>query len=138
MREIKFRAWDPRLNRMFYSESHEDARYLGARVSDSVFEVFVHHFLSLFIVNDGRLMQYTGLKDKNGKDIYEGDILGGMWGDGWIGYCDKCKSFEYFGAGFGCMGCEGDVCWYEIVNAESEGQLEVIGNIYENPELLES
>ena len=76
-------------------------------------------------------MQYTGLKDKRGREIYEGDILGGMWGDGYIGYCDKCKSFEYFMVGGGCSACEGDSFWHELV--EDNGRLEVWGNIYETP-----
>lgn len=77
----------------------------------------------------------TGLKDKNGKEIYEGDILGGIWESGFISWCEKCKQFQYHGAGIGCMACSGDVHWCEIV--EDDGKLEVIGNIHENPELLE-
>ena len=77
----------------------------------------------------------TGLKDKNGKEIYEGDILGGIWESGFISWCEKCKQFQYYSAGIGCMACSGDVHWYEIV--EDDGKLEVIGNIHENPELLE-
>ena len=79
--------------------------------------------------------QYTGLKDKNGKEIYEGDILGGIWESGFISWCEKCKQFQYHSAGIGCMACSGDVHWCEIV--EDDGKLEVIGNIHENPELLE-
>lgn len=76
----------------------------------------------------------TGLKDKNGKEIYEGDILGGIWESGFISWCEKCKQFQYYGAGIGCMACSGDVHWCEIV--EDDGKLEVIGNIHENRELL--
>lgn len=81
------------------------------------------------------LTQCTGLKDKNGKLIYEGDILGGTYADGYISYCDKCKSLQYFIPNFNCLSCEGDVHWAELV--EEDGNLEIIGNIYENPELLE-
>jgi uncharacterized phage protein (TIGR01671 family) len=84
---------------------------------------------------DVELMQYTGLLDKNGKEIYERDILGGTWGDGYIDYCEKCKSFEYFMKVFGCANCSGDISWQEVV--EDNGKLEVIGNVFENPELLE-
>lgn len=81
--------------------------------------------------------QCTGLKDKNGKLIYEGDILGGIY-HGYIEYCNECKCFQLKVKDYGCLACEGDLHWYELVEAEEEIELEVIGNIYENPELLES
>ena len=77
----------------------------------------------------------TGLKDKNGKEIYEGDILGGIWESGFISWCEECKQFQYHSAGIGCMACSCDVPWSDIV--EDDGKLDVIGNIHENPELLE-
>lgn len=83
------------------------------------------------------VMQCTGLKDKNGKLIYEGDILGGTYGNLYVHYCDSCKQFELKANDYGCMACEGDVHWYELVESEDENELEIIGNIYENPELLE-
>lgn len=83
------------------------------------------------------LMQCTGLKDKNGKLIYEGDILGGIY-HGYIEYCDECKCFQLKVKDYGCLACEGDLHWYELVEAEEQNELEVIGNIYENKELLES
>jgi len=85
--------------------------------------------------NKYQVMQFTGLFDKQGKEIYEGDILGGIWAGGWIVWCEKCKSFEYFINGFGCASCEGDIYWQEVI--EDEKRLEVTGNIYQNPELLE-
>lgn len=82
------------------------------------------------------IMQCTGLKDKNGKLVYEGDILGGIYGNLDIFYCPQCMQFELHAKGYGCMACNGDIHWYEVV--EDNNKLEVIGNIYENADLLES
>ena len=75
--------------------------------------------------------QSTGLKDKNGKLIYEGDVLGGY--EGYVKWCDRCKSFTLF-FGDECAACNGDVLWAEVV--EDDGKLEVIGNVHKNPELM--
>jgi len=81
-------------------------------------------------------LESIGLHDKNGKEICEGDIFGGIWQGCYIAWCDKCKSLQCFLAfDEGCQACSGDAHWGEIV--EDDGKLEVIGNIYENPELLE-
>ena len=69
------------------------------------------------------LMQYTGLHDKNGKEIYEGDILG-------FDYYKHPMVVEYKEWGFGCK--EDDGTWA----MPNEEYREVLGNIYENPELL--
>ena len=86
-------------------------------------------------LNNVVLMQCTGLKDKNGTLIYEGDILGGIYESLYIHWCDKCKQFQLKAQDYGCMACEGDIHWCEVV--ENNNKLEVIGNIYENPKLLE-
>lgn len=73
------------------------------------------------------LMQYTGLKDKNGKEIYEGDIVSGWKDSHWHDGKDRVlKEVEWTDelAGFNIIQIEMRTC-------------EVIGNIYENPELLE-
>jgi hypothetical protein len=80
------------------------------------------------------LMQCTGLKDKNGNLIYEGDILGGIYENLDIFYCPQCMQFELHAKGYGCMCCNGDIHWCEVV--EDNNKLEVIGNIYENEETL--
>ena len=86
-------------------------------------------------VGDYVLEQCTGLHDKNGELIYEGDIIGGLFG-GYIKWCDKCKSFQLHWGDDCCAACEGHVLWIDVV--EDDGKLEVIGNIHENRELLDA
>jgi uncharacterized phage protein (TIGR01671 family) len=91
--------------------------------------------LELYNCEDYIWMQCTGLKDKNGKLIYQGDILGDIYEGLYIHYCEHCHQFQLYSQGYGCMACNGDIHWIEVV--EDNKKLEVIGNIYENPELLE-
>jgi len=70
-----------------------------------------------------KLMQYTGLKDKNGKEIYEGDIVKGTGGE---------FNEEVWEAGWNE---DRDFIGWSITPQNCEDGLEIIGNIYENPEL---
>ncbi|OTO00588.1 hypothetical protein A5804_002100 [Enterococcus faecium] len=90
--------------------------------------------------DDIELMQSTGLKDKNGVEIFEGDLVSISVQNG-FDYLDKkvCivkNSIDY--SGLVCASVEEDL-EYQIFNTElfEEYTYEVIGNIYENPELLE-
>ena len=123
-----FRVWSD-----YWEKYATEAELYMDGSADAVFEdddgVPHHENTNLVVEFD------TGLKDKNGEEIYEGDILGDMWGDGYIAWCDRCKQLQYHISTHECMACLGDVQWYELVN--DNGKLEVIGNIHENPELLE-
>ncbi|GGE47948.1 hypothetical protein GCM10011391_28400 [Pullulanibacillus camelliae] len=136
MREIKFRAWDRNEKNM-------------VKVTGIIFSAVQHTLVRYRYVNDkGKtideqshideegfgsvvLMQYTGLKDKNDKEIYEGDIVvlyntqegnvsGRVYWDELLGrylvFRDEDKLYDL----------------YEFLSEE----MNIIGNIYENPELL--
>ncbi|WP_069839646.1 YopX family protein [Bacillus sp. F56] len=128
MREIKFRVWDIVWKKML---THED-------LWDAPFNEL---FISTPDQRPYNIMQYTGLKDRNGREIYEGDIL----------QISNKENKDYHmevlwtGQGFG----------YKIIRNETKrsgyivghhserglnfynGASEVIGNIYEDPQLLE-
>lgn len=134
-REIKFRAWH-KINKEWTSDPIIDGEN-GKMMAFSMLDAqFVRHYRD----DEMEIMQYTGLKDKNSKEIYEGDIVeyndfnslrtGGHAEDKII------VGKVTFGCGMWMVeekNCGHDL--YEgLVNDE---ELEVIGNIYENPELLE-
>ena len=100
MREIKFRAWDMRVKKMYFGGMDK----------------FLENY---------PLMQYTGLKDKNGVEIYEGDIIKHNYrGWGVVEYDAPC-----FLVGEG----KHDI---QLSQCEPTEHLIVIGNIYETPELV--
>ena len=121
---FKFRVWSYEQKKMY---NWSDC----IKITNFIYGMFVDN--RMLGRGSWNIEQCTGLKDKNGKLIYEGDILGGLYGSP-IAWCDTCKSFclSCFGE---CMTCSGDVMWAEIV--EDDGELEVIGNIHINADLLE-
>lgn len=147
MRELKFRAWDSKNNVM-----HDEA-YLSGRDTVTSY-LTVGDSLGNYL-DSGRmiLMQYTGLKDRNGVEIYEGDIVNFTywWFDGNPAESNLCGEIVYIE---GCMSFglkhvkNSDWCKYTGADREvgdtdafdtwlfDEADFEVIGNIYENPELL--
>lgn len=117
MREIKFRAWDKESKEMFniFDGSHDNW--------------FLPSWKDKYNV-----MQYTGLKDKDGAEIYEGDIIKNASGEDF----DIISIIE-FSKGTFCLKEKGNQQYDYIENPlyEWNCECEVIGNIYENKELLE-
>ena len=133
---FKFRVWHKPLKQMHYNDFIVTATGYMAKIYQQDDYMMKFNQEDLEFDKQCILMQCTGLKDKNGKLIYEGDILGGIY-HGYIEYCKDCKCFQLFVKDYGCLACEGDIHWYELVESENENELEVIGNIYENKELLD-
>lgn len=139
-REIKFRAWDKKTNSMI----------------KEVFEIGLgdRHNPETWLVGDDRqtnnfdLMQYTGLKDKNGKEIYEGDILFFKYYDAKYDDLDQGNAVVKFGKTIMDHNYTYGYC-LDLSDCKQKkprpsgfhrgldhGNLEILGNIYENPELL--
>lgn len=89
-----------------------------------------------YAYDEFKLMQFTGLKDKNGKEIFEGDVV--KYEVGRNTYTEEVAYDKNF-AGFGVKDAKANVVFTfgEIAEDISLISLEVIGNIYENHELLE-
>ena len=124
MREIKFRAWDKENEKMMkVSSLHLENKEISVKENGT---------FRLFRMQD--LMQYTGVKDKNGKEIYEGDIVKIIKSEG---YGECYEQVKYTGKIEYCVS-EFRVQPLNLrLSDESIVEIEVIGNIYENKNLLE-
>ena len=142
MREIKFRAWDKKQKRMIYNVASIHFEKSGELLCISEF-VAGRYFPKDIFADNIILMQYTGLKDKNGREIYEGDIVkvkNHTFGEKYRNYlCFMVNRDKRTGAwelffinNKGKMEVAPDWANTDLY----EGKVEIIGNIYENPELL--
>lgn len=174
MREIKFRAWDKEKKEWigdegttFTSETATEgivalllsgnlrvfsAEYIrGDKKEDDLISVGHSEYESIHPMKTNPpykrqyiLMQYTGLKDKNGKEIYEGDIVEDQFEDAFmklhniaktnhlVMYQDGCFMLSYNGEKV--VGNQSDIASSLL----QYNTVKVIGNIYKNPELLEA
>ena len=137
MRQIKFRVWNTNLNR-FMREDEKNDNYMDVTTGKLVSNCYaVHEYGNATeYYNDGsyKLLQFTGLKDKNGVEIYEGDIVKAIWS----GDCEEyIANEEWIGdIFFNCGSFDINGEWCVPLNCFN-GKFEVIGNIYQNHELLE-
>jgi uncharacterized phage protein (TIGR01671 family) len=145
MREVKFRAWD----------------IDNEKMGDVVTMNFNDNELTIYPTCDGypkhfecyEIMQYTGLKDKNGKEIYEGDIIVHKNSLGNLKYTLEVRFGEYYIET--CIDACHELCDEDPISVKCYGfyfkrgvseyslneqcfdDYSVIGNIYENPEIME-
>lgn len=115
MREIEFRAW------------HKEAEFMFDvyGLSSTAVEEKRNGISYIYSRKDVVLMQYTGLKDKNGKKIYEGDMVKNDVDTGVVFWHEARAMFLV------------DSSLTDIAPMDDWDNFEVIGNIYDNPELLE-
>jgi len=123
MQEIKFRAWNKATKTM------GSALPLRVWTDDIATDIGREKYLK--DRDNIVLMQYTGLKDKNGKEIYEGDIIGGVWEVRW--WEDKAEFVFCNPVGEQNI----NICAKEEFTKWSLADSEIIGNIHKNPELLQ-
>lgn len=132
-REIKFRAWDKSYKIMIEQPTivgSTDGFVIGSRLHDGIEFSFRNEY-----PRDCILMQFTGLLDKSGKEIFEGDIVVGV-----KGYNKETVSGEVEYQNMVARFCvvvdyknDGGRLWYDFTQIQ---EVEVIGNIYEPPHLL--
>ena len=123
MREIKFRAFNKRTNQMVnLNEITPLALSISPELAGGGIGVYVPDHPDIIV------MQYTGLKDRNGKEIYEGDVVcTSLLIPGEVKWGDDIACFEVVHS-LGSRGLFGYI-------KEGSGVL-VIGNVHENPDLL--
>lgn len=119
MREIKFRAWDTYKKIWTEYKIHEGIVFF----LDKNTGIWVGKYDEGYKEFD--LMQYTGLKDENGKEIYEGDIVFESFGE------------KYYKVVFENGSFRAEVDEYSLDLEDYAHICEVVGNIYESPELME-
>jgi uncharacterized phage protein (TIGR01671 family) len=129
-REIIFRVWNKRANKWIHGPGQE-VNLFGETI---LLGEFMR--VSLDELNDCVALQYTGLKDKNGKEICEGDILKFIPqlknSDQFVGYVFYCEDDASFHHTY-LYGRPSKRFWGQFVSWEYE----IIGNIFENPELMQ-
>lgn len=104
----------------------------GYNVNDIENRIFTLDGMYIHEVEEETVGQYAGLKDKNGREIYEGDIIEKTYYSYHQPECSELFEIKYEGLGFHFKHIKGNAFYLPFTE-----DIEVIGNIYENPELLE-
>jgi uncharacterized phage protein (TIGR01671 family) len=144
LKTLKFRAWNKRYRKIYEISDLHMATLMNGGIWATVngYNCIEDKDIKIQIQpNEIEVMQYTGLKDKNSKEIYEGDIV-----------TNKTKSFSgngFRGKNLIMLGeWDQDECFHSLsvydedywgfkkLTKSSAADIEVIGNIYQNPELV--
>jgi len=127
MREIKFRGISEEGNKWVFGDLFHGVTYISINVTERFDN---YNSIKHVVVNPETVGQYTGLNDKNGNEIYEGDILEFSM------HARECGSVIFRDGSFMVFRNSDDYC---IADFEDENGyfFEILGNIYENTELIE-
>lgn len=124
MREIKFRVYDKGRKQWVHDTDHAISLFGEYVILGEILRRPDDSIVSLDELNDLDAMQYTGLKDRNGREIYEGDVVE------WSGLRFPITVDVFHGYRF--------MFGKDQLNKATAVYGEVIGNIYENPELCKA
>ncbi len=140
-REFKFRVWEPLNKNMHFLNFalYENKGHVNNWVLPLNHQCCSDKNYTIMNLNNVEIMQYTGLKDVNGKEVYEGDIILSPWWD------DEPQEVVFHKYGFKVLDIRQKIVHgrelYEGIDDLLDGcfgkDFEILGNIYENPELLE-